>query len=283
MEKPEFLYHGSCKGIEGDLVPRPSHGDINGEFPRGTRNVVFATDKKELAALYTLKTKRMLTTSNSGIGGVLNIGIFRDYEGWRKEIENTACQLYFLPSESFTNTINKNGGHPSPEWQSKESVTPVSSERYTPEMVMNLGVQLFFLDKKVSGELWHYNPHKDDCYSFMNRIDAKRKAGILPDNFSTLDICECLIQAGIMTHLNAKMGINPTPTTQSPYSDLIKDDVQWLVEKMQERKQEKTSWTTQIGSTIRREIQRFQDIFTPRSQESWADYALAACNRSASR
>lgn len=275
MEKPEYLYHGSCKGIDGDLVPRPSHGDINGEFPEGIRNVVFATNNKSLAVLYTLKTKHMLTTSNSGKEGEVNIGIFRDYDSWKKEIESAQCKLYYLPSDSFINTINKQSGRPSPEWQSRESVTPATAERYTPEMVMDTGVQLLFLDKKVSGELWHYNPHKSNDYSFMNRIDAKRKAGILPEDFSMLDICETLIDAGIMKHLNTKMGIKPIPMTKSPYADLIKDDVEWLEQEMLKQNQEKPSWTTQIGAIIKHEIQWLQEIFTPKPEENWASYVLA--------
>lgn len=275
MEKPKYLYHGSCKGIEGNLVPRASHGDINGEFPEGSRNVVFATDKKELAALYTLKTKHMLSASNSGMSGEINIGLFRDYEGWKNELKDTACKLYSLPSESFSNTINKTGGHPSPEWLSEKSVTPAYSERYTPEMVMNLGVQLFFLDKKISGEMWQYNPHKEDNYSFMNRLEAKRKAGILPEKFSALDIYDSLIRAGVMTHLNSQTGIKPVKMEKSSYSELIKDDVQWLIDKMQEKNQEKFSWTTQIGAIIRKEIKWLQDIINPQPKENWASYVIA--------
>lgn len=225
MDKPPFLYHGSCKGISGALTPRSQHGDINGPFPEGNRDVVFATHDANLAATYTLKTKHMLS---AGEYGSRNFAIFRDYEGWKNELANAACNVYALPSASFTNTLSKTDGKPTIEWQSTVAVTPDHIIHHTPETVMHTGAQLFFIDPKISNEIWHYNPKESATYSFMNRITAKHDAGILPPSFSVMNIARELIDAGLMRHLNADTGIEPITLEKSPAGELIKEDIDWL-------------------------------------------------------
>lgn len=234
---PAHLYHGSCQGIEGCLAPRPNHGDINGAFPEGPRNVVFATHEKDLAALYTLKTKHMLS---AGVINGMNFSFFRDYDSWHKEISRAACNVYELPPETFINTLKANSGTPSIEWQSPVSVAPTRAIHQTPESVMESGSQLFFLDAKVKPELWHYDPSVSVDSSFMNRFDAKCKSGALPESFSMLNLARELIDAGIMTHLNVDASINPVALEKSPHGDVIKEDIEWLKSEMAKTK----IWTT---------------------------------------
>lgn len=222
--KPALLYHGSCKGITGSLTPRTQHGDINGNFPDGPRDVVFATHEKDLAALYTLKTPNMLSTS---VDHGVNFAFFIDYDEWKKQIDASASSLYALPSESFTQTLNKDGT-PSIEWQSRVAVAPAEVIKYTPEKVMETGAQLFFLDKKITKDLWHYNPSQGDNDTFMNRMMAKMKAGILPNDGGMFIVARALKEAGLLKHLNEEVAIKPKMLEPSPVVDAIREDIEWL-------------------------------------------------------
>ena len=233
--KPRYVYHGSCKGITGPLTPGPQTGDINGDFPEGKRNVVFATDDEKFAALYTLKTPHMLSASEvSGTGELAgtHFGVFRDYDDWKKTLASSACSVYALPSDSFVNTINKRDGHPTKEWMSSQAVQPEQVVRYTPEKVMQKGVQLFFLTPQVEKELWNYDETKGPEHSFMNRMEAKRKAGIIPPSFTGMHLAKELIDAGLMTHLNADAGISPVALPSSPHVEAVREDIQWLKEQV---------------------------------------------------
>ena len=120
MDKPQFVFHGSCKGIkDGLMTPRPQHGDINGDFPDGERQVIFATHDQNLAAVYALKTKDMLRT---GVDGGRSFAVFSDYDTWRKEIDSSSCAVYVLPADTFVQTVDKRSGQPSIEWQSRVPV-----------------------------------------------------------------------------------------------------------------------------------------------------------------
>lgn len=224
-QKPPFVYHGSCKGIEGPLTPRPQKGDINGDFPDGIRNVVFATHDQNLAALYTLKNEYMLST---GVHQGLNFSFLRDYDGWKAALDSAACSVYALPSENFINTLNKKDGTSSIEWQSPVAVTPAKIIRYTPETVMQTGAQLFFLDEKIQTGMWHYDEKEDSDFSFMNKAISKWKSGALPESFTMLHLARELIDAGLMKHLNAETDIRPIDLPKSPHADVIKDDIDWL-------------------------------------------------------
>jgi hypothetical protein len=137
-DKPEFLYHGSAKGIDGSLAPRLQRGDLNGEFPDGPQELVFASSDKNTSMLYTLKTPGMLSVSENK--GTI-IAVLRDYEGWKKDIEKSSAALYTLPPDSFENTIRHYDNVPTGEWKSPQTVQPIKTERVTPEMVMQAGGQ----------------------------------------------------------------------------------------------------------------------------------------------
>jgi hypothetical protein len=229
MEKPTFVYHGSCNGIEGALLPRPQRGDINGSFPEGERRVVFATHDQNLATVYTLKNKYML---NSGESTGKIFAVLRDYDAWKEDISHSVCNLYVLPANTFINTVSTKDGSPTIEWQSTVAVVPDHVIHHTPESVMQTGAQLFFLDSKVTSNMWHYQPEKPAAVSFWNRVSAKKAAGILPDSFTMFDIAKELIDAGIMRHLNAETSIRPLVLAKSRYGALIKDDIEWLKQQM---------------------------------------------------
>lgn len=225
MNKPAFLFHGSCNGIEGALTPRPQHGDVNGRFPEGIRHLVFATDDPSLAATYTLKNKYMLS---AGTTDGRNFAVFRDYDSWKQTIDAAPCSVYVLPSDTFTNTLNKTDGRPTPEWLSPVAVQPQEIRYQTPETVMQTGAQLFFLDKGITEQLWHYDPSKPADSSFLNRITAKQQAGLLPSTFTPMDLHAGLMQAGLMRHLNAETNIQPIEVPHSPCAAIIQEDIDWL-------------------------------------------------------
>lgn len=230
MDKPQFVFHGSCKGIKnGLLTPRPNHGDINGKFPDGGRSVVFATHDQDLAAVYTLKTKDMLGT---GVENGRKFAVFSNYDTWRKEINSSSCEVYALPTDTFVQTLDKRNGQPSIEWQSRMPVQATHIIKYTPEQVMQTGGQLFFLDPGISKDKWHYDAGHPDHDSFQNRLERKHKAGLLPPDLTPLKIYKALINAGVMTHLNADTGIQPIQLEDSPHIAIIQEDIDWLKQQM---------------------------------------------------
>lgn len=245
MAKPEFVFHGSCKGIGSSLEPRLQHGDINGAFPEGGKKLVFATHVQDLAAIYTLKNENMLS---AGECEGKNFAIFRDYNSWKKDIDASACNVYVLPSDTFSNTLRKIDGTPTIEWQSSASVTPHKIIHYTPEDVMRTGSQLFFLDPKIGKEIWHYDPKGSDDFSFMNRIVAKHNSGALPPEFTIMHLAKELMDAGIMKHLNKNTGINPIPLDNSPYAGVIKEDIEWLKQKILSKDDKQKIWTESLGN-----------------------------------
>ena len=248
MTKPPFVFHGSCKGIpDGIMQPRPQDGDINGLFPDGKRNVVFATHDQDLAAVYTLKTSDML---NSGTDHGIKYAAFTDYDKWQQEIENSPCTVYALPTNSFTQTMDKRDGTPSIEWQSPVAVQADHTIQYTPEKVMQEGGQLFFLDASIGRDKWHYDQQNPDHDSFWNRVQAKHDAGLLSDSITPLQIYKALVDNGIMMHLNAKLGIRPATIQPSPDIAAIQEDIDWLKQQMAvtpERADGK-AWAASLGA-----------------------------------
>ncbi len=269
MTKPQFLYHGSCKGIENTLLPRPQRGNINGDFPEGQKNVVFATDDQNLAAVYTLKTPEML---QAGECDGKNFSIFRDYNTWAEKLKSSDCNVYALPSENFINNINKKDGKPTKEWQSDIEAKPVFSIHYTPEKVMETGAQLFFLNPEVNPDIWHYTKEYSSSESFLNRVTQKRNSGILPESFTVFNLARELIDAGLMAHLNAKTNIKPANLEKSPYAYLIKDDIDWLKQQTQQITK-KSLIETFIDNIKDRFTWLKQHIFTNKSQENYENNA----------
>ena len=187
----------------------------------------------------------MLSTS---VHNGVNFGFLRDYDGWKEAIDASACNVYALPSNSFTNTLNKKDGSPSIEWQSPVAVAPAHIIHYTPEKVMQTGAQLFFLDRKVENEMWHYVENEKSDFSFMNRMVSKWKSGELPETFTMLHLARELIDAGLMKHLNAEAGIQPIDLPKSPYADIMKNDIAWLKQRSDEKSSGinyRTDWSKQ--------------------------------------
>lgn len=230
MDKPQFVFHGSCKGVkDGLMTPRRQHGDINGKFPDGDREVIFATHDQNLAAVYTLKTGDML---GAGVDGGINFSVLRDYDTWRKEIDASTCAVYAMPTDTFVQTMDKRNGQPSLEWQSAVPVKADHIIKYTPEHAMQTGAQLFFLDARISHDKWNFDEEHPEHDSFQNRIQKKYKAGLLPPDLTPLVIYKALVDTGVMTHLNSVEGIQPAQIPDSPHIAAIQEDIDWLKQQM---------------------------------------------------
>jgi len=229
VTKPAFLYHGSSAGLSGALTPRPSTGDTNGLFTDGPKDLVFATDDKQLAAVYSVKNSHMLST---GVQNGVHCCIISDRDAWKKEIDAANSGVYALPSASFTNIFDKENNKPSNEWTSTVAVTPDHSVKYTAQKVMEEGAQLFFLDKDIPKAVWQSDPSKGKDGTFMNRLNAKRDAGILPKDFHTFELASALIDAGLMQHGNVIDNIKPITLPRSPAAAAIKEDIEWLKQQM---------------------------------------------------
>lgn len=253
----KFLYHGSSEGIEGALLPRQQHGDANGLFPDGEQKLVFATDDKSLAALYTLKNEEMLS---AGRYKDTNFGIFRDYDSWKKKVDSAQSTLYTLPSESFTNTIDSKTGNPTKEWKSRESVMPVEITRCSPETVMETGTQLFFLDKNITKEMWSYDPKKNANASFMNRLTEKYNNGLIPQSFSPLHIIKELLDNGMAKHMNLESSKNAIHIEKHPDSHLIQDDIEWLKSRLSENLLTKKSWVERVEHGVDDKLNWLKDL-----------------------
>ncbi len=135
---PDVLFTG-CNHDRLDeeslIQPVVIYGDANGDFPHGERRrLTFASNDRETAMLYTLKTDHMVSVEH----GNPNIAICIDYEGWKEALKGLDPTLYHLPGDTFTQTIKPNGS-PTNEWTTTEAVRPTEVEKVTPEAVMKTG------------------------------------------------------------------------------------------------------------------------------------------------
>lgn len=111
MNRPEKLFHGSSREIEGALEPVLIQ---HGEDQSHTKPAVFATDNLSIAALFMFPINIL-----SSIGFEQNIAyicIWGKSDDFR--VKDVAGFMYTLPSESFEK-VGK-----AYEWQSFESVIP---------------------------------------------------------------------------------------------------------------------------------------------------------------
>ncbi len=226
MDKPKFVYHGSCKGIpDGHLTPRPQSGDANGAFPEGSRKLVFATDDKQWGVVHTLKTSQMISTLSNGDSP---IGLFIDHESWKDELSKSACALYKLPSEKFENVISKYNGLPTKEWVATSSVSAAEVIIHTPESVMTEGVQLMFLHKQIDRPLWDI---------FSNKI-AEKEGELIAGNVSGANMINALQAEGLIdSHLNVDKNIKPVAIPASPNIGIIREDIDWLKQQVRAKEQ----------------------------------------------
>lgn len=245
-QKP--LYHGSFKNIEGDLTPRLSTGDINGDFPCGPQDLVFASSNKNTCMLYALKSSPEHIFSIEH--GAINIATGTKYDEWKQALQNSACTLYTLPADTFSNTIRQFDNTSTDEWTSTQAVRPLKAERVTPEDVMRAGGQLIFLQPEIDGEVW-----SQFTQIILRHIDE----GYDPKEFTGVHLLRELQDAGLIQHyLNAEAGINPIEFPKSQLgAALLKDGVTWLRGQTDQRHESALQHDIGMGS-----VKEYTDPFT---------------------
>lgn len=150
MDKPKILYHASQNRNIDYFEPRaesirdPEEG-----------SVVFATPDKVMASIFIVPTDDSWT--GSGLFGGVHYFVCGDEERFRGIDKGGA--IYTLSSDTFENDPSKGLG--TREWTSKISVKPNSSEEFSSglEAMLEMGVQVYFLDKEKFQELKKSSDH----------------------------------------------------------------------------------------------------------------------------
>lgn len=161
MKKPKYLYHASSnKNIKvfepkADSVRHPDEGPV-----------VFATTSEKNASKFIVPCND--SWSNLGRFNGVNYALYCDKAKFIKEDKGGA--IYTFSSDNFYHET-KFGGT-SDEWVSKSSVTPVSKRIYESglEAMLSLGVQVYFVDKKVFENIKNSNDHG---YSIVSNLQSE--------------------------------------------------------------------------------------------------------------
>ena len=117
MNKPESLYHGSVREIEGNKL-LPKRAQDLGERPENLHVAVYATNIKEIAIAMAIISCKGVNSSSLEFKRK-PFGII--YQGWPKQ---EYIYLYTLPSRTF----EQEGGSGT-QWYSLKSVKPSKLEK----------------------------------------------------------------------------------------------------------------------------------------------------------
>ena len=99
MSRPNVLYHGSSRELEGETL-NPSWGDDSEERPENNLFAVYATDRKDLAVVMAMiGCKDVLGGSiDEYQDGKLNARIYGNYPS------QEYIYLHYLPTDTFEQT-----------------------------------------------------------------------------------------------------------------------------------------------------------------------------------
>jgi hypothetical protein len=133
--KPEKLYHGSSRRIEGPLEPVLLHGTSDHIHERPA---VFATERADVAGLFMFQAETL-----ASVGFEQNIAYICIW-GTAEEFapKDKLGFLYVLPSATFEK-IGKEY-----EWQSFDPVAPLEIKEFhkTIEGMIELEIQVYFIN-----------------------------------------------------------------------------------------------------------------------------------------
>lgn len=138
MKRPELLYHGSTRPLEGALEPVLKHGT---EDHVHEKPAVFATARKDLAALFMFPMDVLASIGFEE--DTAYICIWGTEAAYRPK--DRPGYLHALPSEGFEQ-VGK--GY---EWQALEAVTPIETETYDSALdgMLANGVRVWFVDDEA--------------------------------------------------------------------------------------------------------------------------------------
>ena len=124
--KPKYLYHGSGKKIEENLIPKKAK-DL-GEEPDNMLRGIYASDLKKEAVIMGILACKGVKHAGSYIKGKKIDAII--YQGWPKQ---KYFYLYKLPSKTFKERPKK-----SHQWVSLKFIKPLKIEKLPVKKYINL-------------------------------------------------------------------------------------------------------------------------------------------------
>ncbi len=201
--EPATLYHASSAVLDGDVLkthPNTTLAGTDGHF-------VFAMDDERMAYAYSMKQNAM-TPGIPRMRACLALKrvpcVFMEFKHLLPQLPKGT--IYMLPVENFTQVILADGTATS-EYVSTADIPLAGIERITditPDMVMEKGVQIFFMDDThfPTGDIGAF---LKECRKDASDGDAAIVEGV-----------RRLLAEGKLTHLNAERGINPHSTFPSP-------------------------------------------------------------------
>jgi|SRR3989344_2200553 len=132
--KPEKLYHGSSRKIEGTLKPALQHGTLEHVH---NKPAVFATVRMDIAALFMFPMDSLASIGFEN--DVAYICIWGNAEEFIPE--DKGGFIYILPSDNFEKVGKEY------EWQSFEEVMTMEVKKFLSVVdgMMECGVQVYFI------------------------------------------------------------------------------------------------------------------------------------------
>ncbi len=161
MSKPKYLYHASDnKGVD---VFKPKNKTVR---DKSEGKVVFASPSKTYASMFIVPARDSWAT-NGRFGNRFWI-VVSDKKGYLKNDRGGA--IYSLPADKFNYSPNKGTSYL--EWTSKEPVKPIDKEVYDSglEAMMNLGVEVYFVDKNTFKDFKKAEKQAGHGESFIDKL-----------------------------------------------------------------------------------------------------------------
>ena len=124
VRNPPFLWHGSAKKIEGELI-LPKQGRDSRGTPENNQLGVYATRNRDVAITMALKRSKGVGSGHVSYGGRPPYGIFEELPTQER------VYLYKLPSETFEPAGRG-------QWISFQPVKPIKEEEVLVKDVMHL-------------------------------------------------------------------------------------------------------------------------------------------------
>lgn len=183
--RPSVLYHATSQGIEEAIEPCEQWTCTRKE--RGA--FVFATETRQAAYAYCLKTDGFMATHNANGPGQPPeyFNLVRSREAFYRQ--NPQGYIHCLAPEDFEPVVAKDGSYTG-EWIARKAV-PVAAEHTIHvkgiEETMQQGIQFLFADRELTE-------------SEIALLDSKL----------TIPVIAHLIKTGAITWENERQGINPS-------------------------------------------------------------------------
>lgn len=161
--KPSILYHASANTNIEEFEPRNRKVRDVKEGP-----IIFATPDKTYASMF------LAPTDDSWSAKGRHDGVFYQVISDRKRFQqiDKGGAIYNLPPETFETDLNKGAGEL--DWTSKVAVKQIDKKVFKSalETMMDLGVQVFFVDKLTFEAIQSSNDHG---YTILQTLQSENQ------------------------------------------------------------------------------------------------------------